>query len=99
MGSQFFNNLAGLLGSEFMKHGATLHGCDVKTRDAFANMDIAGYNYGIYRYEHDLKKLPRRLILGSETFCSDAYRFRELAKKNPGSSVTLCGPVWTIWAK
>ena len=25
VGSQFFNNLAGLLGSEFMKHGATLH--------------------------------------------------------------------------
>lgn len=58
VGSQFFNNLAGLLGSEFMKHGATLHGCDVKTRDAFANMDIAGYNYGIYRYEHDLKNTP-----------------------------------------
>ena len=42
VGSQFFNNLAGLLGDEFMKRGATLHGCDVKTRDAFANMDIAG---------------------------------------------------------
>ena len=83
VGSQFFNNLAGLLGSEFMKRGATLHACDVKTRDAFANMDIAGYNYGIYRYEHDLKKYPDRLILGSETFCSDAYRFRELAKKQP----------------
>lgn len=83
VGSQFFNNLAGLLGDEFMKRGATLHGCDVRTRDAFANMDIAGYNYGIYRYLHDLRKYPDRLILGSETFCKDAYRFRELAKKNP----------------
>ena len=83
VGSQFFNNLAGLLGDEFMKRGATLHGCDVKTRDAFANMDIAGYNYGIYRYKHDLKKYPQRLILGSETFCSDAYKFRELAKQEP----------------
>ena len=83
VGSQFFNNLAGLLGDEFMKRGATLHGCDVKTRDAFANMDIAGYNYGIYRYKHDLKKYPRRLILGSETFCNDAYKFRELAKQEP----------------
>ena len=81
--SQFFNNLAGLLGDEFMKRGATLHGCDVKTRDAFANMDIAGYNYGIYRYKHDLKKYPQRLILGSETFCNDAYKFRELAKQEP----------------
>lgn len=83
VGSQFFNNLAGLLGDEFMKRGATLHGCDVKTRDAFANMDIAGYNYGIYRYKHDLKKYPQRLILGSETFCTDAYKFRELAKQEP----------------
>ena len=83
VGSQFFNNLAGLLGDEFMKLGATLHGCDVKTRDAFANMDIAGYNYGIYRYKHDLKKYPQRLILGSETFCNDAYKFRELAKQEP----------------
>ena len=81
--SQFFNNLAGLLGDEFMKRGATLHGCNVKTRDAFANMDIAGYNYGIYRYKHDLKKYPQRLILGSETFCNDAYKFRELAKQEP----------------
>ena len=83
VGSKFFNNLAGLLGDEFMKRGATLHGCDVKTRDAFANMDIAGYNYGIYRYKHDLKKYPQRLILGSETFCNDAYKFRELAKQEP----------------
>ena len=83
VGSKFFNDLAGLLGDEFMKRGATLHGCDVKTRDAFANMDIAGYNYGIYRYKHDLKKYPQRLILGSETFCNDAYRFRELAKAEP----------------
>ena len=83
VGSKFFNDLAGLLGDEFMKRGATLHGCDVRTRDAFANMDIAGYNYGIYRYKHDLKKYPNRLILGSETFCNDAYKFREMAKKEP----------------
>ena len=46
-------------------------------------MDIAGYNYGIFRYKKDLRKYPRRLILGSETFCKDAYAFWELAKKNP----------------
>ena len=83
VGSEFFNNLAGLLGDEFMKRGATLPFCDWKTRDAFANMDIAGYNYGIYRYNHDLKAYPDRLILGSETFCNDAYKFWELAKTEP----------------
>ena len=83
VGSEFFNNLAGIMGDEFMKWGATLPFCDWKTRDAFANMDVAGYNYGAYRYLHDLKKYPDRLILGSETFCNDAYRFWELAKKEP----------------
>ena len=81
VGSEFYNTLAGLLGDKTMKIGATLHMCDVKTRDAYANMDIAGYNYGIFRYRHDLKKYPNRLILGSETFCKDAYQFYELAKK------------------
>ena len=82
-GSKFFNDMAGLLGADFMKLGATLHGSDVTTRAAFANMDIAGYNYGEKRYQKDLKKYPDRLILGSETFCSDAYKFWELAKENP----------------
>lgn len=82
VGSQFFNELAGLLGDNTMKMGALLPPCDWKTKDAFARMDIAGYNYGIYRYRHDLKKYPDRLILGSETFCKDAYRFMELAKKH-----------------
>lgn len=83
VGSEFYNTLACLMGDYFMKWGATLYPCDVKTRDAYANMDIAGYNYGIFRYKHDLKKYPDRLILGSETFCKDAYAFYEIAKKNP----------------
>lgn len=82
-GSKFFNELAGVLGANVMKLGATLHGCDLRTRDAFANMDIAGYNYGILRYHHDLKKYPERLILGSETFCKDAFQFWKMAKRNP----------------
>lgn len=82
VGSEFYNTLAGLLGDKTMKIGAMLPMCDWKTRDAYAAMDIAGYNYGIYRYGHDLKAYPDRLILGSETFCKDAYRFMELAKKN-----------------
>ena len=83
VGSEFYNTLAGILGDKIMKLGATLPMCDWKTRDAYAAMDIAGYNYGICRYDHDLKAYPDRLILGSETFCKDAYRFMEQAKKNP----------------
>jgi beta-galactosidase len=83
VGSEFYNTLAGLLGDKAMKIGATLPPCDWKTKGAYAAMDIAGYNYGIFRYKHDLKKYPHRLILGSETFCKDAYLFYEMAKKEP----------------
>ncbi len=83
VGSEFFNNLAGVFGDKFMKTMAKLHGCDVKTRGCYAAMDVAGYNYGILRYKHDVKKYPERIILGSETFCSDAYAFWEFAKRNP----------------
>ncbi|WRS30956.1 glycoside hydrolase family 2 TIM barrel-domain containing protein [Actinomycetaceae bacterium MB13-C1-2] len=83
VGSEFYNNLAGIAGADFMKAGATLPPCDVLTRDAFAELDVAGYNYGIRRYQRDLKKYPHRFILGTETFCGDAYRFREEAKRSP----------------
>lgn len=83
VGSEFFNNLAGIFGDKFMKTMAKLHGCDVKTRGCYAAMDVAGYNYGILRYKHDIKKYPERIILGSETFCADAYAFWEFAKQNP----------------
>ena len=83
VGSEFFNTIAGIMGDVFMKNMARLHGCDVKTRGCFAVMDVAGYNYGILRYKHDIKKYPKRIILGSETFCSDAYMFWEFAKNNP----------------
>lgn len=83
VGSEFFNTIAGIMGDSFMKKMARLHGCDVKTRGCYAAMDVAGYNYGILRYKHDIKKYPKRIILGSETFCSDAYMFWEFAKKHP----------------
>lgn len=83
VGSEFFNNLAGLLGDKFMKWGATLRGSDKNTKRAFANMDVAGYNYGIDRYKKDVKKYPNRIILGSETFCKDACQFFDLAHKYP----------------
>lgn len=94
VGSEFYNTLAVLVGDSFMKFGATLPPCDWKTRGAYAATDIAGYNYGLWRYKKDLKKYPDRLILGSETFCKDAYKFYELARDNP----RIIGDfVWTGW--
>ncbi|MFR5152739.1 MAG: hypothetical protein ACLTER_27255 [Ruminococcus sp.] len=82
-----------------MKTGATLYPCDVKTRDAYANMDVAGYNYGIKRYHHDLKKYPKRIILGSETFCADAYRFMRKQNVISVSLVISSGLLRIIWVR
>lgn len=83
VGSEFFNDLAGKCGANFMKRMARLPLCDRATRGAYACLDLAGYNYGIKRYRSDLKKYPRRVIVGTETFCADAYAFWELAKRHP----------------
>ena len=94
VGSEFYNVLAAKLGCDFMKFGASLPPCDWKTRDAFAAMDIAGYNYGNWRYKKDARKYRDRLILGSETLIGDAYDFWETAKKVP----QVVGDfVWAGW--
>lgn len=82
VGSEFYNKLAGIFGATLMKFGATTKGCDQKTKDAFYELDIAGYNYGIMRYKKDLKQYPDRFILGTETFCADAAVFWKLAQAN-----------------
>lgn len=83
VGSEFFNDLTGKLGGRIMKLGAKLPGVNKKTKDAYAICDVAGYNYGIFRYKEDIKRYPERVILGSETFCSDSFIFYSLAKKEP----------------
>ncbi len=94
VGSEFYNVLAAKIGCDFMKFGASLPPCDWKTKDAFAAMDIAGYNYGNWRYKHDAKKYPQRLILGSETLIGDAYDFWETARTVP----QVVGDfVWAGW--
>ena len=72
-----------LFGRPLMKFLAKFPFVDRHTKKVFARLDIAGYNYGISRYARDLKKYPSRYILGTETFCSDANRFYNLAKNNP----------------
>ena len=94
VGSEFFNTVAAKIGTDFMKWGATLPPCDGKTRDVFAAMDVAGYNYGNRRYKRDAARYPHRLILGSETLIGDAYDFWDTAKTTP----RLVGDfVWAGW--
>ena len=61
VGSEFFNRLAGIMGADFMKFGATLP-LRLERRAARSPvMDVAGYNYGIRRYRHDLNRYPDRV--------------------------------------
>ena len=81
--SDIFNNLTNRIGTELMKIGSAFKIVDKYTKDAFANLDIAGYNYGINRYLKDLKKYPNRFICGTETFIFDAAKFYEMVKDKP----------------
>lgn len=92
VGSEFFNNLAGIFGTLPMKYGATLRGSNLKTREAFANFDVAGYNYGIMRCKRDLKLYPKRVIVGSEVFCEDVCAYTNYANEHPA---ILGSFVWT----
>ena len=59
-----------------------------------AMIDIPGLNYRTQRYQESYDQLPQNLILGSETFCKDAYSFWEIAKKNK----RIIGDfVWAGW--
>lgn len=44
-----------------------LRAVDTRTRDAFADLDVAGYNYMPSRYELDARLHPERVIVGTET--------------------------------
>lgn len=67
---------------------------DKASRDAFANVDIAGYNYGLGRYRRDVRTYPERVILGSETLPGDVARAWHLVQTHPA---VIGDFVWAGW--
>ncbi len=64
------------------------------TEEAFAQVDIAGYNYATCRYLKDKETYPNRIIVGSETYPKDLAMNWELIEKYPH----LIGDFsWTAW--
>ncbi|NBJ94451.1 glycoside hydrolase family 2 TIM barrel-domain containing protein [Parablautia muri] len=64
------------------------------TEEAFAQVDIAGYNYATCRYLPDKETYPNRIIVGSETYPKDLDVNWELIEKYPH----LIGDFsWTAW--
>jgi hypothetical protein len=67
---------------------------DKASRDAFAVVDIAGYNYGLARYSRDARTYPRRVILGTETLPGDVAWAWDLVQRYPA---VIGDFVWTGW--
>jgi len=65
---------------------------DKKTPQMFQDLDVAGYNYQLEKYEQDHKKFPERIFVGTETFPEFSLEYWEMAKENP---YILGGFVWT----
>ena len=63
---RILNAIIGIL-DKLLNRIVRLKAVDQRTRDAFADLDVAGYNYMIGRYELDAKLYPDRVIVGSET--------------------------------
>lgn len=56
---------------------------DRASRDAFAEVDVAGYNYAAGRYRSDGKRHPDRVIVGTETMPGDIARNWDLVRTLP----------------
>ena len=67
---------------------------DKATREAFAYLDICGYNYGVARYIMDGKKYPDRIIVGSETFIPELYKAWQTVVSNPH---VIGDFIWVGW--
>lgn len=67
---------------------------DAVSRDAFAAVDVAGYNYGWVRYSADARRYPERVILGSESFPGDIAEIWPVVEKLPN---VIGDFAWTGW--
>lgn len=56
---------------------------DIKTPEAFKELDVSGYNYQMERYENDHKKFPDRVIVASETYPNKALEYWGYVEKLP----------------
>lgn len=60
----------------------------------YKDMDVAGYNYQLDKYDSDIKKYPERIFVGTETYPREALENWEKAKENIN---VLGGFVWTAF--
>jgi beta-galactosidase len=87
------NYVMGIL-DKTLKYIVRLPVVDKRTRDAFAALDIAGYNYMASRYRSDGKRYPGRVIVGSETNPSETVAIWREIENLP---YVIGDFTWTGW--
>lgn len=93
MNSEDYNRMVSE-GVEGMSRICAAPQANESTKELFSKFDIAGYNYGITRYELDAKENPDRVVVGTETYCQDIGRVWPVVEKYP----YLIGDfMWTAW--
>lgn len=71
-----------------------LPAADRASKDAFATVDIAGYNYAFTRYRGDRRRYPERVIVGSESMPGDLPKIWRHVQAVPG---VIGDFMWTGW--
>jgi beta-galactosidase len=58
----------------------------------FANLDVCGYNYQWFQHRPDHERLPERIMMGTESYPSEAFENWQTVEENPA---VLGDFVWT----
>jgi beta-galactosidase len=91
--STLINQLMNVLNERILTY-PRLPRFDSSTKGIFAELDIAGYNYGTGQYELHAQRYPDRVMVGTETNPKDIVRNWNLVTKHP----YLIGDfMWTAW--
>jgi len=53
------------------------------TVQAYADLDVGGYNYLNNQYEADHAEFPERIMVGTESYAAEAYAFWKQVEKDP----------------
>lgn len=80
--------------ADTMKEIMRLDAVTCLTEEAFACVDIGGYNYMDIRYHDDARRFPNRIMCGTETFVPDIDAVWERVMTNSHVIGDFC---WTGW--
>lgn len=93
VGSEFFNEAMKTM-KERQRAVVSQPIAEILSEDAYAVLDIAGYNYADGRYEKDAAQYPNRVSVGTETLPQRIYKNWQLVKKLPYITGDF---MWTGW--